>query len=659
MKLVLLILWHLFVKLTDTALIPTLRVKIRVNESELSVFEHRQSGQYSNLLLRQSWLYATGSNFVFKLNASNISDKRADGYIERSFFPTIKLANGEHNKNSIKLMVLREQARDLIICGTNLGRPHVYDIRDTDLSNSVELNGIYMCPGVETKKNVGLISYDSTSIKLQAKGLMYSAVWLTEKSWSDATSEYARYGIYRKEIETKESFIRTLPLINWLWEPEFISIVEEKEFVYFFFTENSIEDYQESNKTIKRVSRVARVCKNDQGVRSEKQASLNDAWTTFRKVRIECECQSMGDELYGSEIFKHLKLVNKIASTNKYMAVFVRKLETDSDHVWSVVCEFDLNQLQRTLTEKKFLFDRRRVKSEYLDYMDNDFGCNDAPSHNESPEELDNFYSFLSENTILGSRLVGECKIVLPYEIESTTISKSIGSESVYFGTSSGHLVMINRQEGIYSNLTVLELNESQRINQILIDNETDQLYFTSDTSIRQLSIRSIVDKICIKCEIDLTCHLFNLAAYFDPKIPIMNCTGLKASCCEQEKIVRVEKHTLVLNCGLSTDLKVWPTDWTKDGHKIKQRHLMGKNGELILPDLEIEHAGIYECKLENKEEKSKNTRRLVVNLRIIATTPSSSSNPTSELVQSILGECTSRLDSLNNKLAQIDNECF
>ena len=56
---------------------------------------------------------------------------------------------------------------------------------------------------------------------------------------------------------------------------------ETEQFVYFVFRENAIE-FRNCGKRI--YSRIARVCKNDQGG----QRVLKDNWTTFLKARLNC-----------------------------------------------------------------------------------------------------------------------------------------------------------------------------------------------------------------------------------------------------------------------------------------------------------------------------------------------------------------------------------
>lgn len=61
-------------------------------------------------------------------------------------------------------------------------------------------------------------------------------------------------------------------------QPSFVSTVERNGYVFFFFRELALEN---CGKTI--YSRVARVCKNDRGHRSN-----TERWTSYLKTRLNC-----------------------------------------------------------------------------------------------------------------------------------------------------------------------------------------------------------------------------------------------------------------------------------------------------------------------------------------------------------------------------------
>ncbi|ESO09606.1 hypothetical protein HELRODRAFT_73661, partial [Helobdella robusta] len=68
---------------------------------------------------------------------------------------------------------------------------------------------------------------------------------------------------------------------RWLNEPDFVSSYEVGAYVYFLFREVAME-YINCGKAV--YSRVARICKNDQGGKF----LLQDNWTSFLKARLNC-----------------------------------------------------------------------------------------------------------------------------------------------------------------------------------------------------------------------------------------------------------------------------------------------------------------------------------------------------------------------------------
>jgi hypothetical protein len=629
--------------------------RVHFNQSELITLNHSQSGNYSNLLLKKAWIYVAGTNHVFKLNAYNISDKRADFYKERSFHATIKsTSSNETLQNYIKLLMSRDSAKDLIICGTNLGRPHVYDIKETDLANSVELNGIYMCPGVADLKNLGLISYDGSSLnnpKIKTKGIMYSAVWLTSESFNETNSQYSRYGIFRKEIETKDNFIKTNPNVNWLWEPEFLSVIEDVNFVYFFLTENSIEDFSSKYRenmtyfeqrrdlnqrlNISRVSRVARVCKTDQGMYSQKHPHLNDVWTSFRKVNIDCNCKISTHANSIMELtFKNLKLVKNL-NERTLIGVFSEELSLDlfgnhdKSQVYSVFCSFKLEKLREVLSEKRFWLNREKYRLDQvdLDFYDTDFECDNMPSVNsntnnqdpklrfyETQKELDNLYKFLSENTLLDTKLDGECSFILPYEIKSVSIESSneklVDKQTIVLATKLGKIIKLDRSGDLYDNVTIIEFENNDQINEVLFNNESSSIYLATTKNLVQINLESVGQKICFNKKTCNECKKENRCdwnADLDQKCSLkkgLNNDSKIESCNNILNLRAVENSSMVLICNMEHfDQNYWlsfrnsSVEWLKNGNLLDfEDHRVSINTDLILYNLKPSHSGIYSC---------------------------------------------------------------
>ena len=543
---------------------------------------------------------------------------------------------------------------------------------------------MHMCPGVESSANLGLISYDTPSAgsnsKVKTKGLMYSAVWLSENLVNEKEGVFSRYGIYRKEVETKENFIKTYSNVNWLWEPHFVSIIEEKKFVYFFFTEYSIEEFSlmygrnfnewktvsQSNFSqmfnLKRVARVARVCKNDQGIKSEKLSNMNDVWTTFRKVKLECDSMhSVNAEIK----FHNLKLIKK-SSLNNFIGIFHQKLndkfssEESRDELSSVLCDFSLESINLALKEKRFWLNRDKFKLDQinLDNVDDDFDCDNIPylkknnkvdesreSNNfkeyESQSDLDSLYQFLSEHTILNTKVVGECRLMLPYEVKSMAIDHFPNRQEILLGTSNGKLLKLTRELDVYQHLVLVDFKkESSNINEILVNEEYGIVYFSTNRAVFLLGLEKIMKSYKNR-------EIIQLEAKTNTKQSlIMSCPLNKLLDNEFKKHFNYSTVNWFIN---ESSLTMF----------INHQKLI--NGDLMLFDLNANHSGTYICRSEALENLDLAVFNLTVRLETkISNGVACNKNliiPTENLDK--FNQWTDKMKKFNSKLDQLESECL
>ena len=138
------------------------------------------------------------------------------------------------------------------------------------------------------------------------------------------------HAIYRMKGHNVDIYtLRTVQYsFKWLAQPNFVAQFETKEFVYFVFRETAAE-VMNCGEAI--YSRIARVCKNDQGGSSW----LKNQWTTFLKARLNC---SMPGEFpfYYNEIQSAVHL----ESEGMVYAAFT----TGSNSITgSAICNFNFN----------------------------------------------------------------------------------------------------------------------------------------------------------------------------------------------------------------------------------------------------------------------------------------------------------------------------
>uniref|UniRef100_A0A3Q2DS44 Sema domain, transmembrane domain (TM), and cytoplasmic domain, (semaphorin) 6Bb n=1 Tax=Cyprinodon variegatus TaxID=28743 RepID=A0A3Q2DS44_CYPVA len=120
---------------------------------------------------------------------------------------------------------------------------------------------------------------------------------------------------------------------KWFREPYFVSAVEWGPHIYFFFREIAME-FNYLEKVV--VSRVARVCKRDQG---GSQRVLEKQWTSFLKARLNCSIP--GDSHFYFNLLHSTSPIIRMHGRDIILGVF----STPANIPGSAVCAFDMEQL--------------------------------------------------------------------------------------------------------------------------------------------------------------------------------------------------------------------------------------------------------------------------------------------------------------------------
>ncbi|XP_014488967.1 PREDICTED: semaphorin-5B isoform X2 [Dinoponera quadriceps] len=165
--------------------------------------------------------------------------------------------------NYVKVLV--SNGKSLFTCGTYAFSPWCTwrEIENITKVTS-EMLGVAMCPYSPHANVTALFSRGPSG------GLF--AGTSTDFSGADRA-------IYRTLVSPN---LRTLQYDSkWLNDPQFVGSFETEDYVYFLFRETAVE-YINCGKRI--YSRIARVCKHDRGG----QIMMKEAWTTFRKARLNC-----------------------------------------------------------------------------------------------------------------------------------------------------------------------------------------------------------------------------------------------------------------------------------------------------------------------------------------------------------------------------------
>merc|ERR1719323_1345166 len=207
---------------------------------------------------------------------------------------------------------------ELLVCGTNAYNPRCrnYAKRNNQTVYEVtrEFSGKGYCP------------YDPrhNSTAIYADGELYSGT-VSDFSGSDAL-------IIKSQIRTGQYNLKELN------GPEFVSSIEDEDFVYFFFREEAVE-YMNCGKAV--YSRVARVCKKDAGGKN----ILHQNWATYLKARLNCSIP--GEFPY---YFNEIQAVYKMPNDDTtFYGVFTTNL---NGLMGSAVCTFHLDDVTKAFEGK-------------------------------------------------------------------------------------------------------------------------------------------------------------------------------------------------------------------------------------------------------------------------------------------------------------------
>uniref|UniRef100_A0A4W5LMX9 Semaphorin-2A n=1 Tax=Hucho hucho TaxID=62062 RepID=A0A4W5LMX9_9TELE len=236
---------------------------------------------------------------------------------------TVRGKNSDECYNYIKVLVPRNDEM-LFACGTNAFNPTCRNYKMSTLEqDGEEVVGQARCPFESRQSNVGLF----------AGGDFYSAT-MTDFLASDAV-------IYRSLGESSP-VLRTVKYDSkWLREPHFLHAIEYGNYVYFFFSEIAVE-YTTLGKVV--FSRVARVCKNDNG---GSPRVLERYWTSFLKARLNCSVP--GDSFFYFDVLQSLTNVLQINHRPAVLGVFTTQANSITG---SAVCAFYMDDIEKAFNGK-------------------------------------------------------------------------------------------------------------------------------------------------------------------------------------------------------------------------------------------------------------------------------------------------------------------
>ncbi|XP_035038184.2 semaphorin-6D isoform X2 [Hippoglossus stenolepis] len=283
---------------------------------------------FQRMLRLNHMLYIAARDHVFAVNLTMAADQ---------LIPQLKLTwkskdvskctvrgkNSDECYNYVKVLVPRND-ETLFTCGTNAFHPTCRNYKMTSLDQVGEdVVGQARCPFESHQSNVGLF----------AGGDFYSAT-MTDFLASDAV-------IYRS-LGDDRPVLRTVKYDSkWLREPHFLHAIDYGNYVYFFLSEMAVE-YTALGKVV--FSRVARVCKNDNG---GSPRVLERYWTSFLKARLNCSVP--GDSFFYFDVLQSLTNVLQINQRPAVVGVFTTQANSIPG---SAVCAFYMDDIEKVFNGK-------------------------------------------------------------------------------------------------------------------------------------------------------------------------------------------------------------------------------------------------------------------------------------------------------------------
>jgi len=279
------------------------------------------TNNFKLLIEGDSSIIVGGRNAIYNLSLSNLQEIQEETIRwncrpEDNELCSLKGRSFEDCQNYIQVMAVLEPSTLFLVCGTNCYSPLCRHYRR-------KTEG-----GFEVEKQFrgrGYAPYhpSQNSSFLYTSGHLYAAT-VADFSGMDAL-------IMKDQLRTEQYDFRHLNA------PDFVSTLEDRDYVYIFFRETALE-VMNCGKSI--YSRVARVCKTDEGGSHK----FSNRWTTFLKARVNCSVP--GDyPFYFNEIQSTTDFVFIPGAGRVVYAVFTTPVNSIPG---SAICRFSMDDLQQS-----------------------------------------------------------------------------------------------------------------------------------------------------------------------------------------------------------------------------------------------------------------------------------------------------------------------
>ncbi|XP_038678246.1 semaphorin-4G [Scyliorhinus canicula] len=556
-------------------------------------------------------LYVGARGAIFALNISNINDSSTRvihwkvsseeriGCLEKRGYTEIDCFN------YIRLLK-RFNETHLFTCGTHAFHPHCAYIEIENFTLSAAFEGKEKCPYDPTVGYTGLI----------VDGKIYTA---TLYGFHGALADIKR-NFQKRSLRMDDSLpysLNDVTFVDSFLVPESVNSSEgDDDKIYVFFTEKLSEENAFNGRPL--VTRVARVCKNDEGG----MRTLQRKWTSFLKTRVVCSIPEFGfyfNILKSTYILKQGDWPNTI-----FYGVFVSQWQNVQT---SAVCRYSLADIRKTF-EGRYKEDQESARwwSAYMgkvpeprpgSCITDKFRSKGIETSHDLPDTVLDFvkkHPLMDEEVkpmgghpVFMKKNVKYTKIV----VDTVTALDDKQYDVMFIGTDDGWL---HKVVNTGSHIQVIEeiqlYEEPQSVESLLLVTTQGMLYVGSQTGMIQLPVASCRKySTCFDCilardpycgwdgrvcrEIQMEQHRAQLIQ--DIATGSKGCVDRRGDVLLEVKSRTVQKGTdIFLQCPLSSNTAI--AKW-----KINDSELLGKcyslkDGSLVIKDVQVNDDGEYRC---------------------------------------------------------------
>ncbi|XP_065352421.1 semaphorin-2A isoform X2 [Cloeon dipterum] len=514
---------------------------------------------------KRDTLYIGAMDRVFKLNLSNISHSNCerDSLQLEPGQVTSCVAKGKSEAfdchNHIRVIQPMGDGSRLYVCGTHAHNPKDWVI----YSNLTLLSRNDHVPGIgQAAAKCPYDPHDNATAVWVEKGNpgnlpgLYSG---TNAEFTKADTVIFRTDLYNMTTRTPQyNYRRSFKYDSKaLDKPNFVGSYDIGNYVYFFFRETAVE-YINCGKMI--YSRVARVCKNDNGGKT----ILTQNWATYLKARLNCSIP--GEFPF---YFNEIQSIYKVPGDDeKFYATFTTSM---NGLVGSAICTFTIDDIQAAFSGK--FKEQASSSSAWLPVLSNKVP-EPRPGEcvNDTKTLPDSVLSFIRLHPLMDSAVRHENEKPVFYKrdlvFSRLVVDKvkvvTYGNEQeytiYYAGTIDGKVLKIvqwydTNGQSASSLLDVLELTPGEPIRVMEISQKHKSLYVASDNRVRQLDLVMCNRRYdnCLRCVHDPYCGWDKETSSCRPFVKglLQDVSNSSVSICETS----ISKKKMVVTWGQSVHL--------------------------------------------------------------------------------------------------------